>query len=74
MYDIKILVMSGPFTGTKNGILSTRYLAMDQARWSCAVTDLDGFHFLLLTFLRNNAPKSSKCVVGNISNEALVCG
>ena len=74
MYDIRVPAVSGPFSETKNGILSTRYLSMDQARWSCAVADLDGFHFLPLTFFRNNAPKSSKFGVENISNEALVRG
>lgn len=47
---------------------------MDQAGWSNAAVDLDDFHFLPLTFLRNNAPKSSDFVVGNISNEAIVRG
>jgi hypothetical protein len=64
----------GAFPGTKNGILSTRYLPMDQAGWSCVVADLDGFHFLPLTFLRNNASKSSKFVVESISNEVPVRG
>ena len=74
MYNIRMLAVSGPFSRAKNGILSTRYLPMDQAGWSCVVADLDGFHFLPLTFLRNNAPKSSKFVVESISNEALLRG
>ena len=74
MYDIRMPAVFGSCSGTKSGILSIRELSMDQARWSCAVADLDGFHFLPLTFFMNNAPKSSNFVVGNISNEALVCG
>ena len=74
MYDIRMPAVSGPFSGMTNGILSTGYLLMDQAGWSSAAVDLDGFHFLPLTFLRNNAPKSSEFVVGNISNEAIVRG
>ena len=74
MYDIRMAAVSGPFSVTKNGILSTRYLWMDQAGWSCAAADLDGFHFLPLTFLRNNASKSSKFVVESISNEVPVRG
>lgn len=65
MYGIRMPAVSGPFSRTKHGILSTRYLPMDQAGWSSAAADLDGFHFLPLTFLRNNAPKSSEFVVGS---------
>ena len=74
MYDIRVPAVSGPFSETKNGILSTRYPPMDQAGWSCTDADLDGFHFLPLTFLRNDAPKSPKFLMENIGNEGSVCG
>lgn len=74
MYDIRMPAVSGPFSGMTNGILSTGYLLMDQAGWSSAAVDLDDFHFLPLTFLRNDAPKSPKFLMENIGNEGPVCG
>ena len=74
MYDIRMPAVAGSFSETKNGTVSTRYPPMGQAGWSCTVADLDGFHFLQLTFLRNDAPKSSKFLMENIGSEGPVCG
>ena len=74
MHDIRVPAVSGPFSETKNGILSTRYLPMDQAGWSCVVADLDGFHFVPFTLLGNDVPKKSKFAMENIGSEGAVCG
>ena len=47
---------------------------MDETGWWFAGEDLDGLHVVPFTWLGNNAPKSSKFVVENISNEGRVCG
>ena len=69
MYGIRVRAVSGPFSRTRSGFLSTRYLPMDQARWLCAAEDLDGFQFVPFTLPGNDAPKTSKFLVENIGNE-----
>ena len=74
MHDIRMCAVSGSCSGTKSGILSTRYLPMDHAGWSCVVADCDGVHFVLFTLLGNDVPKKSKLAMENIGNERAVCG
>jgi hypothetical protein len=47
---------------------------MDETGWWFAGADLDGLHFVSFTLFGNNAPKSPKFVVENISNEGRVRG